>query len=503
MFIIIGLTLLFLFLIHIYLIVPLRLISYYKRQGIKHIYFVPVIGIWYYYYTGYWRHGDSMHFIKKFLKENPEAPLILSNLGSKIYFILFKPDYLQAFLITNIEKTSVLQKNLISPLLGETNIFFSTGEEWKARRKIMSQGFTFGNIQKMTNPLEKIVDKHFQKIQTEILELGENKSDLMMVINDILGEFLTLHLFGLKFSGKTYQNSSLWMYQANLLDRLLERSSNLFYILLGPAIFNKIPFGKQGQLGRDIKMFKQALRSEILKQKEEILKAPSDINNQSLIERLFLSDQNMIYEDEYITTTLGGWDTTGALNHLLIVFSQHPDKLEKLQEEIRKTFPKDTALTLDLLNSCNYLDAAIKEGFRYFHGANLISPKLLESDGQFLDYKFLAKSIIQLCPYAGFHDPVVFENPEEYLPERWLGQRNYPQFSYIPFSMGPRNCIGQNLGVMQLKLLIVKIIGYFDFKPIIPPNTKLIYNVIYTYDKYVAFNLKNRIETEKEPKKEK
>lgn len=500
----IGLTLLLLVLIHIYLIVPLRLISYYKRQGIKHVYFVPVIGIWYYYYIGYWRHGDSMHFIKKFLKEHPEAPLILSNLGSKIYFILFKPDYLQAFLITNIENTSVMQKNLISPLLGETNIFFSTGEEWKARRKLMSQAFTFVNIQKMTNPLEKIVDKYFTKLQAEVSELGEgNKTDLMMVINEILGEFLTVHLFGLKLAGKTYENSNFWMHQAYLLDRLVERSSNLFYILLGPAIFNKIPFGKQGKLSRDIIQYKQALRSEILKQKEEVLKAPPNDNDLSLIERMFLSDQKMAYENEYITTTLGGWDTTGGLNHLLIMFCQHPEKLAKLKQEIERTIPNDTPLTLELLNSCDYLDAMIKEGFRYFHPANLISPKLLKSDGQFVDYKFLANSIIQICPYAGFHDPLVFENPEEFLPERWLGQRSYPQFSYMPFSMGPRNCVGQNLGVMQVKLLIVKIFRYFDIKPIIPPNTKIIYNVIVTYDRYIAYNLKNRREMEKELKKEK
>ena len=39
----------------------------------------------------------------------------------------------------------------------------------------------------------------------------------------------------------------------------------------------------------------------------------------------------------------------------------------------------------------------------------------------------------------------IFENPEEFIPERWLKGFVEPAFSYIPFSLGPRNCIGQHL----------------------------------------------------------
>lgn len=47
-----------------------------------------------------------------------------------------------------------------------------------------------------------------------------------------------------------------------------------------------------------------------------------------------------------------------------------------------------------------------------------------------------------------------FEKPFEFMPERWIQNQNVPPFTYVPFSAGERNCIGQYLAKMESKILI-------------------------------------------------
>lgn len=50
-----------------------------------------------------------------------------------------------------------------------------------------------------------------------------------------------------------------------------------------------------------------------------------------------------------------------------------------------------------------------------------------------------------MFPYIIHRNEDVFPNPEEFIPERFLDEKNKDKFlfSYIPFSAGPRNCIGK------------------------------------------------------------
>lgn len=58
-----------------------------------------------------------------------------------------------------------------------------------------------------------------------------------------------------------------------------------------------------------------------------------------------------------------------------------------------------------------------------------------------------------------------FEDPEEFKPERFAGERSTEKqnaFTYIPFSAGPRNCIGQKFALYEIKSIISKILRNFE-----------------------------------------
>lgn len=62
------------------------------------------------------------------------------------------------------------------------------------------------------------------------------------------------------------------------------------------------------------------------------------------------------------------------------------------------------------------------------------------------------------------HDPKLYEDPETFRPERFEDGKpatdNNP-FAYIPFSAGPRNCIGQKFAMLEIKSILSKVLRHY------------------------------------------
>lgn len=79
------------------------------------------------------------------------------------------------------------------------------------------------------------------------------------------------------------------------------------------------------------------------------------------------------------------------------------------------------------------------------------------SDGKI----FPKGSNLVISPYIMGRDPNLFPDPESFIPERFDVVTNTEKtnpYSYVPFSAGPRNCIGQKFAVLELKSTICKVV---------------------------------------------
>lgn len=123
--------------------------------------------------------------------------------------------------------------------------------------------------------------------------------------------------------------------------------------------------------------------------------------------------------------------TTNAICFTLFTISKFPEVQKKLNEEIQQLIG-DTDVTFKTINEFKYLDLVIKETMRLYPPVPIISRRLHE-EVDFGDFIAPANANYNLILYTLFKNPAIFENPEEFIPERFLNTDKSP-YAFIPFS---------------------------------------------------------------------
>ncbi|XP_033606537.1 cytochrome P450 4c3 isoform X8 [Cryptotermes secundus] len=166
--------------------------------------------------------------------------------------------------------------------------------------------------------------------------------------------------------------------------------------------------------------------------------------------------------EEVDTFIFEGHDTTSAaISWALFLLGGQPDMQEKVREEINEILGTDTErrFTMKDLNSMKYLECCIKEALRLYPSVPVIARQLNE-DIKVAHYTVPAGTTALVLTYMLHRNPETFPQPEKFNPDRFLPENvlgRHP-YAYIPFSAGPRNCIGQKFALLEEKAVIASIL---------------------------------------------
>lgn len=166
-----------------------------------------------------------------------------------------------------------------------------------------------------------------------------------------------------------------------------------------------------------------------------------------------MTDQQL--RDEAMTLFLAGHETTAlALSWLWYLLAQHPAVEATLLAELREALG-DRPPTVADLPRLRYTEAVVHETMRLYPPAYSMGREAIEPC-ELGGYPVPVGQTIEVCQWLTQRDPRWFNDPERFMPERWLDgrEKRLPRYAYFPFGGGPRQCIGNTFALMEAVLVL-------------------------------------------------
>jgi cytochrome P450 len=160
-----------------------------------------------------------------------------------------------------------------------------------------------------------------------------------------------------------------------------------------------------------------------------------------------MGDKEII--DEVMTLIVAGHETTAAaLTWTWYLISQHPQTAEELAAEADRVAGP---LGIDAAESLPFAHQVLQEALRLYPPGWLFTRRTIEAD-DLGGFPIGPRTDVFISPYLLHRHPEFWSEPEEFRPARFAGpdadERH--RFAYIPFSVGPRHCIGENLAMFEM-----------------------------------------------------
>ncbi|XP_011701419.1 PREDICTED: cytochrome P450 4C1-like isoform X1 [Wasmannia auropunctata] len=465
----------------------------------------------YNYYVHYGRNGRLINLIPgpkgypvsgnvlEYLCSREEQWKLLINMTDEYYPILkiwgfFRPvvsirhpDDLE----TILNSTKHINKSMIYYVLLSwfgTGLLTSEGAKWHSRRKILTPTFHFNILQQFIEIL---------------IEEGENmikslKNTGGTVVKDSVSFFSehTLNAICETAMGTSLRNFDEYQQQYR---KAVHQMGELFAYRLtrqwlhNDWIFSLVPKGREqkevvkilhgftDQVIEERKLYHKRTNGRFLKNFDNITSEADDTETSTikkkqlaLLDLLIATFQEGLLTDSDIkeevdTFMAGGHDTTAiGISFLLALLAEHEDIQDCVRKEIDTVMQENgRKFTTKSLQSLSYLDRCIKETLRLYPSGYQIS-RVTGEDVKLQSYLVPAGTTVLLNIYGVHRDPNFWPNPEIFDPDRFLPEksRNRHPYSYLPFSAGPRNCIGQRFAMMQMKAMAAPLIHNFYLKPV-------------------------------------
>ena len=171
---------------------------------------------------------------------------------------------------------------------------------------------------------------------------------------------------------------------------------------------------------------------------------------------------------EALTQLIAGSDTTSNTSCALLYWVlKTPGVVQKLQAELDAAIPSGTEIPqYNQVKDLKYVQNVINETLRIHSTSSLGLPRVVPPSGVSLHGHFFpCGTVLSVPSYTIHHSKAIWgENADEFVPERWDGLTEGQKNAFIPFSYGPRSCVGRNVAEMELTLIVSTVFRRYEFE---------------------------------------
>ncbi|KAI9373001.1 putative sterigmatocystin biosynthesis P450 monooxygenase stcF [Aspergillus egyptiacus] len=164
---------------------------------------------------------------------------------------------------------------------------------------------------------------------------------------------------------------------------------------------------------------------------------------------------------------LAGSETTATLlSGCIWLLLTNPEHLQQLTERIRARFSTAASIDAQTVSQIPELQAVLDESLRLYPAVPMQSNRVVPPPGMHLAGRWVpGGTSVAVQQVAACRSPANFHRPDEFIPERWKRAGEFAgdrRDASQPFSIGPRNCIGRQLALAEMRLILVHLLWHFD-----------------------------------------
>ena len=404
----------------------------------------PIVG------TGLQFRANPLAYMQEIHKNYGD--IVKTRLGKNKAIFLFKPDYIKYVLATNntnYHKSS--NYRFLNEVLGE-GLVTSEDQTWKRHRQIIQPVFH-------TNMMMDFVSQ-FNTITKEFVGKWSKKGTInnFNEMSALTATIVTKTILG---SDVDFNIQELGDSVSFLTLHIQKRVQTLV------AIPHSIPTKENREFKKHMATVNDIVNRIIAEHKKssnqgtDILSRLLQASDPETGDRL--TDDEL--RDEIRTFFLAGHETTAtSLTWAHYALATHKEIRSKMIEEIQSIIGTDSDPTYDDLSKMEYLDQIINETLRMYPPIYIFTRTPLKTD--VIDgYTIPKGSNIIMSQYTTHHDPILWEDPETFNPDRFKSEKikNLHKYAYFPFGGGPRTCIGKPFAILEMKIILAKIYQNHNF----------------------------------------
>ncbi|CBX95262.1 similar to cytochrome P450 benzoate 4-monooxygenase [Plenodomus lingam JN3] len=172
---------------------------------------------------------------------------------------------------------------------------------------------------------------------------------------------------------------------------------------------------------------------------------------------------------EALTQLIAGSDTTSNTSCAILYHClRNPHVVRKLQEELDAALPDgNTVPSFAQVKDLKYVDAVIKETMRIHSTSSMGLPRVVPPGPgiTLCGHHFPQGTVLSVPSYTIHHSTEIWgPDAEEFRPERWEKITEQQKAAFVPFSYGPRSCVGRNVAEMELALTVSTVFRRYEFE---------------------------------------
>ncbi|XP_041640293.1 cytochrome P450 2U1 [Cheilinus undulatus] len=354
-------------------------------------------------------------------------------------------------------------------------VFAPYGPVWRKQRKFCHTTLRSFGLGKLS--LEPCILQGLDTIKTELLRQSQESAgagvDLAPLISHAVSNVICSLILGQRFHHEDREFRSM----LELMDRGLEICINSPAVLINvfPLLYY-LPFGVFKEL-RQVEGDMTAFLKRFIARHKETLdpENPRDMTDMYLIEMMAQQSAGNVdssFTEDYLFYIIGdlfiaGTDTTAnSILWVLLYLVLNPDIQERVQAEIDEVVGTHRVPSLTDKGSLPFTEATIMEVQRLTVVVPLAIPHMASQTTEFRGYTIPKGTVVVPNLWSVHRDPTVWDDPDTFNPARFLDDEGHllRREYFIPFGIGRRVCMGEQLAKMELFLTVTTLLQSFKFR---------------------------------------